>query len=43
MHNKKEQFHQLFGNIRAEKFGFLSDDEINAEIQITRAEVKKSL
>ena len=40
--NNVEQFHRLIDSIRSytQEKGFLSDDEINAEIQAARAEMK---
>ena len=41
-HNESAQFHKLLDDMRAgaEECGFMSDDEINAEIQAARAEMK---
>jgi len=42
VNNEAEQFHKLLDEMRtsATERGFMSDDEINAEIQAARAEMK---
>ena len=42
VNNEAAQFHQLLDDMRADatERGFMSDDEINAEIQAARAEMK---
>jgi DNA-damage-inducible protein J len=44
MDNEAEQFHQLIDSIRSEnqERGFLSDDEINEEIQAYRREKRQA-
>ncbi|MCL2321165.1 MAG: type II toxin-antitoxin system RelB/DinJ family antitoxin [Oscillospiraceae bacterium] len=41
--NDNKQFHKLLDDMRftASEHGFMSDDEINAEIQAARAEIKE--